>query len=689
MNIKQIQRMIADKKSKITPEELFSSPHYRSYLQNIADNISGKYGRGAFVSISYEPESEKVAFTDDCKIFLNTANVITSTFKTLAQKNLSCIGLIGHEGGHILFTDFKFAEKYCKALREGKLFPKKPSAKDFKDSVYKKNLEELTEVLEEKNTAKLRILERIAMHLSNIVEDGYVEYCMKLKFPGTISMGITLNNLRQSELAPSVKDMADKGYDSIAVIFNLLLQYCKTGKIENQEEVSNEYTDVLADCIQTLDEALSENNTKNRMSVINKLLVFTWSFIKELLDHIPDEDEDEENSGSENSNQNSNSKTVVENVLLKLSRELSSGSETPINMSLEGIDESERPEHNSSETERLKHEETNIENMIGEGSGTVEHDESYTTQTFDNELSNALNQVASEQVCDEIESRIAQSLNDDRDSINFGNIHKNVDIIIHRQRYLNGREKELYEQAMRELKPVSKMLQKAVSNVIKQRHRGSTERGFYMGSRLDHSAYYRNDGKIFTKRNRPNDEIDMAVAILVDQSGSMSGMRIATAQAMTLIVYDFCKAMNIPVTVYGHDEDGSVNLYSYAEFDSIDGNDKYRLMNINAFCCNRDGCAVRYVAEKLNRRNEATKLFIIVSDGQPASDGYYGTGAEKDLRNIRKEYVHKGLTFFAAAIGDDKEAIKRCYGEQAFLDITDLKKFPVTVAKLIAKYAIN
>lgn len=91
----------------------------------------------------------------------------------------------------------------------------------------------------------------------------------------------------------------------------------------------------------------------------------------------------------------------------------------------------------------------------------------------------------------------------------------------------------------------------------------------------------------------------------------------------------------------------------------------------------------------LLKRNESTKLFIVVSDGQPAAYEYFGTSAEQDLRNIRKEYVSKGITFIAAAIGCDKEAIKRCYGEQCFLDITDLKQFPVTIAKLIAKYAIE
>ena len=70
-----------------------------------------------------------------------------------------------------------------------------------------------------------------------------------------------------------------------------------------------------------------------------------------------------------------------------------------------------------------------------------------------------------------------------------------------------------------------------------------------MGNRLDHTAFYRNDGKIFTKRNRPNDEIELSVGVLVDMSGSMSSERIRMAQAMALIVHDFCQSLHIPVTV--------------------------------------------------------------------------------------------------------------------------------------------
>lgn len=80
---------------------------------------------------------------------------------------------------------------------------------------------------------------------------------------------------------------------------------------------------------------------------------------------------------------------------------------------------------------------------------------------------------------------------------------------------------------------------------------------------------------------------------------------------------------------------------------------KYRLMDISARGSNRDGAALRYVAEALSKRSEAVKLLILVSDGQPADTGYYGTAAEEDLRGIKQEYQRKGILFVAAAIGND------------------------------------
>ena len=108
-------------------------------------------------------------------------------------------------------------------------------------------------------------------------------------------------------------------------------------------------------------------------------------------------------------------------------------------------------------------------------------------------------------------------------------------------------------------------------------------------------------------------------------------------------------------------------------------------MDMAARVANRDGAALRFVAEHLVKRPEELKILILISDGQPAGTGYYGTEAEKDLRAIKKEYRQKGVILFTAAIGSDKERIKRIYGD-GFLDITDLNKLPKLLPQLITQY---
>ena len=107
-------------------------------------------------------------------------------------------------------------------------------------------------------------------------------------------------------------------------------------------------------------------------------------------------------------------------------------------------------------------------------------------------------------------------------------------------------------------------------------------------------------------------------------------------------------------------------------------------MDMSARCCNRDGAALRYVAEKLSKQNSDVKMLFIICDGQPNDDGYTGTAAEADLRGIKLEYSRKGVQIFAAAIGDDRANIERIYGA-GYLDITDLNQLPVMLTQLIAR----
>lgn len=109
----------------------------------------------------------------------------------------------------------------------------------------------------------------------------------------------------------------------------------------------------------------------------------------------------------------------------------------------------------------------------------------------------------------------------------------------------------------------------------------------------------------------------------------------------------------------------------------------YRLMDMCDRNGNRDGAALRFVAEHLCTR-PGFRLLILISDGQPADYGYSGTEAEADLRGIKKEYEKRDVILFAAAIGDDKENIRRIY-KDGFLDITKLEELP-NMAQLVRRH---
>ena len=282
-------------------------------------------------------------------------------------------------------------------------------------------------------------------------------------------------------------------------------------------------------------------------------------------------------------------------------------------------------------------------------------------------------------------------MNEFAKSISYGNVHKGVGITVNRISGVNEEMKRRYDDLSADLIPISKALQKSLIRELKDTDRTGKQTGLLSGRKLDSHALYRDNGKVFYKNNLPVDSRELAVALLVDESGSMGcNARYAYAKAAAVVLYDFCHSLDIPCMIYGHStgyESGieNVALYSYAEFEGFDENDKYRLMDIRARANNRDGAALRFVAEKLSKRAENVKLLMLISDGQPAASGYYGTAAEEDLRGIQHEYKRKNVLFVAAAIGNDKDNIARIYGD-AFMDISDISQLPVKLTNVVKRF---
>ena len=317
--------------------------------------------------------------------------------------------------------------------------------------------------------------------------------------------------------------------------------------------------------------------------------------------------------------------------------------------------------------------------------GELERDNDYRGAGYDasaKDIEALLNRMAEER----LETKRTSQLNELAQNISYGNIHEGVKMTVHRMSTIDDKLRDRYDEASPPLLAISKQLQRSITRQLQDQRRGGKQTGLYMGRRLDIHSLPRNDGRVFSKMSLPNETPELALALLLDESGSMGcGSRATYARASAIILYDFCQSLGIPVMVYGHSAYSGVELYSYAEFDSIDKLDRYRLMDISARGNNRDGAALRFVAEQLAKRPEDIRLLILVSDGQPADSGYYGTAAEEDLRGIKTEYRRKGICFVAAAIGDDKDSIERIYGD-AYMDISDLHTLPITLTNVVKRF---
>ena len=295
--------------------------------------------------------------------------------------------------------------------------------------------------------------------------------------------------------------------------------------------------------------------------------------------------------------------------------------------------------------------------------------------------------MAEHAACKELENARIKELRDVAQNISYGDIHSGINVRINRIDSVDEQLVDQFNKIAAPLLTISNQLKRSILRQFEDYRRGGKQTGLMMGRKLEVRTLCRNDGKVFSKNALPNEIPHLSVGLLIDESGSMGyADRCTYARAAAIILHDFCDSLDIPIMIYGHSAyDEDVNLYSYAEFEGFDNDDKYRLMDIKARGSNRDGAALRFVAEQLSKRSEDVKILILISDGQPAHIGYSGTAAEEDLRGIKQEYQRKGILFIAAAIGDDKDNIERIYGN-SFLDITDLTQLPIKLASVIKKH---
>ena len=701
-----VRKRIMDEKSKITDEEFFTSKEYRGYLADITEAATKRYRRPIHVTVFADPEDSTVAYTDYNGIVINACNHITWSMPSRKLRSMSIEGFNAHENSHNLFTDNRIAHAYFNSLEHGKFYPKKPTRLKGDQKLNAQGI--IDALMDDTDPIPKTVILRTAKALSNILEDGYVDARYSYEFPGNPARGIALNNVRFAETVPDIDTMIDKQFYPHNIVLNLLLEYVRAREVNNLTGYTGEYMDRFLAALPLVDACIYDEDGRARFDAVNRIMIDLWPLMQRCFDDLRDKQQNDASSSSGSGNpstpgtgEDSDSDDGMDAVQDALESQLPQiapnftmkSGPVPFNGAF-SPDEEQAQELLEQVSKALSEETARIaahrtETIISNGDGSIVQDSEYEGAGYEfsaTDIERVLEEIATGKVNESLEEELSEELQSEATSIQYGNAHRNINITVHRMSHVNQNLIDSYTAVAPQLLMLSKRLQRSVSAILRDKRQGGKQTGLYVGKHLDQHAFHRNDGRVFCNKRLPTEPINMSVALLVDESGSMCGCdRITKARATAIVVQDFCEKLGIPIMIVGHTAScAHVELFSYADFKSVDKKDRYRLMDMSARCCNRDGAALRYVAEKLSKQNSDVKMLFIICDGQPNDDGYTGTAAEADLRGIKLEYSRKGVQIFAAAIGDDRANIERIYGA-GYLDITDLNQLPIMLTQLIAR----
>jgi len=165
---------------------------------------------------------------------------------------------------------------------------------------------------------------------------------------------------------------------------------------------------------------------------------------------------------------------------------------------------------------------------------------------------------------------------------------------------------------------------------------------------------------------------DVAVGILVDQSGSMScGSKIANAREMCVVLAEAVKQIEgVHLHIYGHtaNQNGASDMTlfeHYSSYGDARAADLSNLGGIGAYSNNYDGYAIKEAAKRLNEDPAKRKYLFVIADGLPSGSGYSGAEAQKHVTSVCT-YVRTKLHIptYAFAVGNDHPRERKQFEEQ-------------------------
>lgn len=682
---REIRKIVYSLDTELTDKEFFTNNGFKMFLVGGVNALLIDSQRKIELNTQYS-KSTVIAFTDNQSVYINLDNYITRTMPSRKDKYLSVLGLIYHEIGHVLYTDFTYNTLIEEQLNNHDVWFPAAVVDEYDVMAKLKKYPVLKE-----------LFLKLFRHIDNTIEDAYIENKMKARFSGGVfEQGLNLVNSYQKNSMPPLKELLCEEYSPLniaSILIDACLDIAKYDYINglDDESLDGKNYEAYKREISTIREKITscrfDSNIDTRKKVGLEISLQIFKYVLEEFGDLPDDlsekgeirTKEEKSEGETDEAESSHTDIEIEipdeiekifEDIDKKGTAIPKGDTKPISDSdFESEDEKEFSEatdydelcksvaeevYNSAEEKRLKREAKEIFVRVSNTlKGEYARDSSYDNMVMSKSYS----------------------------------VANSVCLSVMKPEYAN---KQNYTEIYSGLQAYSKAFEKLLAPVLKERETDSYLEGLYSGTRISNKKLYRNDGRIFQKRLVADGRPDMAVCLLIDESGSMRDSKEEVARNAAILLDDVLNKLQITHCVIGHSGDifldSSLDLFSYINFDDFSGKNSYKLTKITARGQNRDGQAIAYCCERLLKRPEKQKILFVISDGEPLAYGYEGTFANDDVKYTVERYKKRGVKITSLGIGYDIDESKHTnmYGRN-FLMVQELSTLPLELTKLLKR----